>query len=92
MLNAAARFLEARQRSIDEVRRHLTAAAYPADLIERAIERLTELRMLAVSAAILLLTVAVLIIRYGHTRFPYRDGEESAAVVRRPETKRAADD
>ena len=46
VLNAAARFLEARQRSIDEVRRHLTAAAYPADLIERAIERLTELRML----------------------------------------------
>ena len=42
------------------------------------IKDLTELRMLAVSAAILLLTIAVLVIRYGHTRFPYRDGEESA--------------
>ena len=41
------------------------------------IKELTELRMLSVSAAILLLTVAVLVIRYGHTRFPYRDREES---------------
>jgi len=40
------------------------------------IKELTELRMLAVSAAILLLTIAVLVIRYGHTRFPYREGEE----------------
>jgi protein PsiE len=40
------------------------------------IKDLTELRMLAVSAAILLLTLAVLVIRYGHTRFPYRDAEE----------------
>ena len=40
------------------------------------IKELTELRMLAVSAAILLLTLAVLVIRYGHTRFPYREGEE----------------
>jgi regulatory protein len=46
VLNAAARFLEARQRSIHEVRRHLTASAYPAELVERAIERLVELRML----------------------------------------------
>ena len=42
------------------------------------IKELTETRMLAVSAAILLLTLAVLVIRYGHTRFPYRDGEEDA--------------
>ena len=42
------------------------------------IKELTELRMLAVSAAILLLTIAVLVIRYGHTRFPYRDGEENS--------------
>ena len=42
------------------------------------IKDLTELRMLAVSAAILLLTVAVLVIRYGHTRFPYREGEAKA--------------
>ncbi len=42
------------------------------------IKELTEMRMLAVSASILLLTLAVLVIRYGHTKFPYRDGEESA--------------
>ena len=34
VLNAAARFLELRSRSVDEMRRHLTAARYPADLIE----------------------------------------------------------
>ncbi len=46
VLNAAARFLEARQRSVHEVRRHLAASAYPEPLIEQAIERLIELRML----------------------------------------------
>jgi protein PsiE len=35
--------------------------------------------MLAVSAAILLLTLAVLVVRYGHTRFPYHEGKEDAA-------------
>ena len=35
------------------------------------LKELTEYRMLAVSTAILLLTLAVLVIRYGHTRFPY---------------------
>ncbi|MEO8509030.1 MAG: phosphate-starvation-inducible PsiE family protein [Betaproteobacteria bacterium] len=40
------------------------------------IKDLTELRMLAVAAAILLLTIAVLVIRYGHTRFPYLEREE----------------
>ena len=40
------------------------------------IKDLTEMRVLAVSAAILLLTIAVLVIRYGHTRFPYREAEE----------------
>jgi len=40
------------------------------------IKELTELRMLAVAAGILLLTLAVLVIRYGHTKFPYRAGEE----------------
>jgi protein PsiE len=40
------------------------------------IKEMTEWRMLAVSAAILLLTLAVLAIRYGHTRFPYREREE----------------
>ena len=46
VLAAAARFLEARQRSVDEVRRHLAVARYPAELIENAVQRLTELGML----------------------------------------------
>jgi protein PsiE len=56
------------------------------------IKDMSELRVLAVSAAILLLTVAVLVIRYGHTRFPYRDGEGGAAVERGSGTGNAADD
>jgi SOS response regulatory protein OraA/RecX len=43
VLNAAARFLEARSRSVEEVRKHLTAAAFPAALVEAAIERLLQL-------------------------------------------------
>src|SRR5437773_3518583 len=43
---AAARFLETRARSIAEVRRRLTSAGYRADLVDRAIERLTELGIL----------------------------------------------
>ena len=46
VLNAAARFLEMRSRSVDEVRRHLSTAAYPDELIGRAIDRLLELGML----------------------------------------------
>ncbi len=46
VLNAAARFLEARQRSVHEVRRHLAEARYPEPLIERAVERLLELHWL----------------------------------------------
>ena len=34
---------------------------------------MSEWRMLAVAAAILLLTIAVLAIRYGHVRYPYRE-------------------
>jgi protein PsiE len=37
------------------------------------LKEMTEWRMLAVAAAILLLTLAVLAIRYGHVRFPYRE-------------------
>ena len=37
------------------------------------IKEMTELRMLAVALAIFLLTLGVLIIRYGHVRFPYRE-------------------
>ena len=43
VLNAAARFLEARQRSVAEVRRRLTTAGYRIDLVEAAIVRLGEL-------------------------------------------------
>lgn len=46
VLEAAARFLEARSRSVAEVRRRLTGAGYQAELVEGAIERLTELGML----------------------------------------------
>jgi regulatory protein len=46
VLNAAARFLELRSRSVDEVRRHLTAAAFPGPLVEVAVARLLELGML----------------------------------------------
>jgi protein PsiE len=47
------------------------------------LKEMTEWRMLAVAAAIFLLTVAVLIIRYGHVRFPYReDASETKAFVR----------
>jgi hypothetical protein len=45
VLNAAARFLELRSRSVDEVRRHLTGRL-PAELVEGAIARLLELGML----------------------------------------------
>lgn len=46
VLEAAARFLEARSRSVHEVRRRLTGAGYRPDLVEGAIQRLTELGML----------------------------------------------
>lgn len=46
MLEAAARFLEVRARSVAEVRRRLGQAGYRANLVEGAIERLTELGML----------------------------------------------
>src|ERR1035437_1186635 len=46
VLNAAARFLEVRPRSVDEVRRHLNVAGYRDDLVESAVARLLELGML----------------------------------------------
>jgi regulatory protein len=46
VLEAAARFLEARSRSVAEVRRRLTRAGYRADLVEGAIQRLGDLGML----------------------------------------------
>jgi len=46
VLEAAARFLEARSRSVSEVRRRLGGAGYRPDLVEGAIVRMTELGML----------------------------------------------
>ena len=46
VLDAAARFLEVRPRSVDEVRRRLRDAGYRAELVDGAIERLTDLGML----------------------------------------------
>ncbi len=46
VLEAAARFLEARSRSIAEVRRRLGRAGYRPELVESAIVRLAELGML----------------------------------------------
>ena len=46
VLNAAARFLEVRSRSVVEVRRHLAAAAFQPSLVEAALARLIELGML----------------------------------------------
>ena len=43
VLEAGARFLEARHRSVAEVRRRLTRLGYRADLVTEAIERLGEL-------------------------------------------------
>ena len=41
------------------------------------IKEITELRVMATAGAILLLTLAVLAIRYGHVKFPYREDETS---------------
>jgi regulatory protein len=46
VLEAAARFLEARARSVGEVRRRLSTAGYRPELIDDAISRLTDLGML----------------------------------------------
>ena len=46
VLEAAARFLEPRARSVAEVRRRLTGAGYRADLVGGVIERLLEFGML----------------------------------------------
>ncbi len=46
-------------------------------------KEITEWRMLAVSGSILLLTLAVLAVRYGHLRFPYeQDAEKQRPYVR----------
>ena len=46
-------------------------------------KEITEWRMLAVSGSILLLTLAVLAVRYGHVRFPYeQDGDSKKPYVK----------
>jgi protein PsiE len=49
------------------------------------LKEMNEWRMLAVTSAIFLLTAAVLVIRYGHVRYPYRedaDKDPGKAYVR----------
>jgi regulatory protein len=46
VFEAAARFLEARSRSVHEVRRRLVGAGYRADLVEGAVTRMVELGIL----------------------------------------------
>src|SRR4249919_3487035 len=46
VLEAAARFLEVRSRSVAEVRRRLTTNGYRAELVDGAITRMVELGML----------------------------------------------
>jgi regulatory protein len=46
VLDAAARFLETRPRSVAEVRRRLVGAGYRAELVQGAIDRLLELGIL----------------------------------------------
>ncbi|GAA5185634.1 phosphate-starvation-inducible PsiE family protein [Niveibacterium umoris] len=41
------------------------------------LKELTEWRMLAISAAILLLAIGVLVIRYGHVRYPYNEDRDT---------------
>jgi protein PsiE len=44
------------------------------------LKEMSEWRMLAVTAAIFLLTIAVLAIRYGHVRYPYREDADPKAA------------
>jgi protein PsiE len=47
------------------------------------IKDMNEWRMLSVAAAIFLLTLGVLAIRYGHVRFPYREDADESAPEKR---------
>jgi protein PsiE len=46
------------------------------------LKEMNEWRMLAVAGAIFLLTVGVLIIRYGHVRYPYREDKSESHAKR----------
>lgn len=50
------------------------------------LKEMSGMQMLAVVAAILILAVAVLVIRYGHVRFPYRE-DESEGGAEKPYVK-----
>lgn len=39
-------------------------------------------RMLGVAGALLLISCAILVVRYGHTRFPYREKDSNGRVAR----------
>jgi protein PsiE len=43
------------------------------------LKEMTEWRMLAVAAAIFLLTLSVLVIRYGHVHYPYKEDSDEPA-------------
>lgn len=47
------------------------------------IKDMSEVRMLSIAAAIFLLTLGVLAIRYGHVRFPYREDSDAATPEKR---------
>lgn len=46
------------------------------------LKEMTELRMLSVAAAVFLLTLGVLVIRYGHVRYPYREDTNAKPFAR----------
>jgi protein PsiE len=46
------------------------------------LKEMTELRMLAVAAAIFLLTLGVLVVRYGHVKFPYESDEDTETAAK----------
>lgn len=43
------------------------------------LKEMTEMRMLVVAGAVFLLTLGVLVIRYGHVRYPYREDTDAHA-------------
>lgn len=43
------------------------------------LKEMSEWRMLAVAAAIFLLTLGVLVVRYGHVKFPYNEDKDAEA-------------
>ncbi|MCX8086521.1 MAG: phosphate-starvation-inducible PsiE family protein [Rhodocyclaceae bacterium] len=46
------------------------------------LKEMTEWRMLAIALAIFLITLGVLLIRYGHVRFPYREDSEAESAAK----------